>query len=337
MPRSPLMHDAVWVRQLALELTRRGYPTEQILAEAGLNGTDFIAEDARVPFAKHAALFELAARATGDDRLGLKFGQTRDTRDAGVIGYLGLSSSSVMHAIRSLGRYRRVFSDAVEIEIEELEGQAVMRWKFRGVDPGASRQCIEFAATNFIRALRDGTGVRLVPAYVAFAHHRDAPTRDFDEFFGAPVSFGRGANIVALHSADLLLPMLRSDDRLEAILRRYCEELLLASGKQRSPLISRVEDLVAARLTEGSVRVEDIAKELGMSSRSLSRRLSELRTSFGRIVQELRRELAQKYLLEGSVAVTEVAFLLGYSDVSTFNHSFRRWTGKSPSQYKREM
>jgi AraC-like DNA-binding protein len=80
-----------------------------------------------------------------------------------------------------------------------------------------------------------------------------------------------------------------------------------------------------------------VAKELGMSSRSLTRRLSELDTSFGRIVQELRRKLALKYLGEGELAVTEVAFLLGYSEVSTFNHSFRRWTGKSPTQYKREL
>ena len=337
MPRSPLMHDAIWVRQLASELKRLGHPSGQILDRLGLDETAIGIERARIPFAKHAAFFELAARATGDDLLGLKFGQSRDTRDAGVIGYLGLSSSSVGHAVRSLSRYRRVFTDAVEIEMADLESPGAIRWTFNGVDPDASRQCIEFAAANFIRALRDGTGVRIVPASLTFAHQRTAHLHEFEEFFGVPVGFGRDVNLIALRPADLQLPLIRSDDRLEAILRHYCEELLLASGKRHAPLVSQVENLVAARLTEGPVKIEEVARELGMSSRSLTRRLSELHTSFGRIVQELRRDLALKYLQENGVAVTEVAFLLGYSEVSTFNHSFRRWTGKSPTQYKKDL
>jgi AraC-like DNA-binding protein len=330
------MHDAVWVRQLAADLKRRGYPTGQILARVGLDEKALGAERARIPFTKHAAFFELAAGATGDVLLGLKFGQSRDTRDAGVIGYLGLSSSSLAHATRSLSRYRRVFTDAVEIQIDDPESPRAIRWTFNGVDPDASRQCIEFAAANFIRAVRDGTGIRVVPASITLAHRRTGPLHEFEEFFGVPVGFGRDANVITLRPADLLLPFVRSDDRLEAILRHYCEELLKESDRQHS-LIAQVENLVAAGLTQGSVKIEEVAKELGMSSRSLTRRLSELDTSFGRIVQELRRKLALKYLGEGELAVTEVAFLLGYSEVSTFNHSFRRWTGKSPTQYKREL
>ncbi len=92
MPRSSIKHDAVWVRQLAAELKLRGHPVKRLLAQVGLDERSLNADGARIPFAKHAAFFELAAEVTEDGCLGLHFGQTRNTRDAGLIGYVGLGS-----------------------------------------------------------------------------------------------------------------------------------------------------------------------------------------------------------------------------------------------------
>ena len=103
-------HDAVWARQLADELKLQGHPVKDLLAQVGLHERALNADGARIPIAKCAALFELAAEVTGDGCLGLHFGQTRETRDAGLIGYVGLSSPTAMEFIKNLSRYRRVYN-----------------------------------------------------------------------------------------------------------------------------------------------------------------------------------------------------------------------------------
>jgi AraC-like DNA-binding protein len=121
------------------------------------------------------------------------------------------------------------------------------------------------------------------------------------------------------------------------LLRRYCEEVLSRHAAQAPPLVETVERLIAERLTKGEAGLDAAATELGMSSRSLSRKLAELGTSFNAIVASLRKDLAHRYLQENNLSLTEIAFLLGYTEISTFSHAFRRWTGKSPVAFRRGL
>jgi len=327
-------HDAVWVRQLAAELRRQGYPAKRMLAALGLDQRSLEADGARIPFGLHAAFFEAAARQAGDPCLGLHFGQTRDTRDAGLLGYVGLSSPTVMDGLKNLARYRPVFSDAAEMDIFRLEAQGRLTWWFHGAAGEMARQCVEFAATNLIRAMRAKTGRRVAPVALVFAHPRDEETGAFDDYFGCQVTFGAPENAVEFRLADLALPLSTADSRLLTILRRCCEDVLARSPERPPSLVERVERLVADRLTNGEASMAAIAAELGMSARSLSRRLAGQGTSFHAIVEEIRRELAARYLHERRLSLTEIAFLLGYSEVSTFNHAFRRWTGTTPAAFR---
>ena len=104
---------AIWVRQLADELAKQGYPVGQLLTQAGISERALQGKDARIPFTKNAAFFELAAEATDNSNLGLEFAQSRDTRDAGLLGYVGLNSPTVKDALKNLSRYRHVMSDAL--------------------------------------------------------------------------------------------------------------------------------------------------------------------------------------------------------------------------------
>ena len=112
MPRPSPKHDAVWARQLAADLKRRGHPAKRLLAQVGLDERSLNAEVASIPTAKYAAFFELAAEVTGDGCLGLRFGQTRETRDAGLIGYVGLSSPTLIDAIKNVSRLVRAIPQA---------------------------------------------------------------------------------------------------------------------------------------------------------------------------------------------------------------------------------
>ncbi len=164
---------------------------------------------------------------------------------------------------------------------------------------------------------------------------RNKNIEEFERFFGCSVSFGRRENIIEMKLSDLNLQVITADDRLLAVLRRYCEDVLSRHAAQAPPLVERVERLIADRLAHGEARLDTVATKLGMSSRSLSGKLAELDTSFNGIVGSLRKDLALQYLQESNLRLTEIAFLLGYSEVSTFTHAFKRWTGITPTAYRR--
>lgn len=331
MTGSAPQHDAVWIRQLAAELQRAGCAADQILGQAGVDRQKIAADGARLPFSKHAAVFELAAEAMQDPCLGLNFGRSRDTRDAGLIGYVGLASPSLVDALKNLARYRRVFSDAAEMDVSDLLTDGSMRWWFHGSGVSGARQCVEFSAANLLRAVRGLVGEPITPLQVSFVHPRRDGRADFEAFFGCKVVFGAAENVIVLRKADLARPIRSADDRLLALLLRYCEEVLSRHSAPPPALVERVERMIADRLSKGEARLATVAAACGMSTRSLTRRLAEHGTSFKDLVENLRRELALRYLEETTLSLTEIAFLLGYSEVSSFNHAFRRWTGKTPS------
>lgn len=325
---------AIWVRQLADELAKQGYPVGQLRTQAGISERALQGKDARIPFTKNAAFFELAAEATDNSNLGLEFAQSRDTRDAGLLGYVGLNSPTVRDVLKNLSRYRHVMSDALEINVDELENSGTVRWWRRGLAPARCRQYMEFGTTNLIRGLREVTRLRLRPVRVTFAHARNARIGDFERFFGCPVEFGRRANLIELRQTDLSVPIIDADKRLFDVLRSYCTEVLAKHRKRPPSLVETVERLIVDRLSNAEATIDIVAKELAMSSRSLSRALAKLGTSFHAIVETLRKHLAHKYLKQSDLTLKEITFLLGYADISSFNHAFKRWTGKTPKQVR---
>jgi AraC-like DNA-binding protein len=329
---SPL-HGAIWTRQLAEELVRRGVAAGPLMARAGLGRAALAGEGARVPFDRIAAFFEAAAEATGDACLGLRFGLTRDARDAGLIGYVGLSAPDMRGALKGLARFHRVFSDAVEIDVSRLSDGEVA-WTFRG-DPGRPRrQMQEFSAGNILAFLRRATGRRLALRGVTLPHVAGPGTEEAARLLGCPV-VQEGAWVrLALAPEDMGLPLLSADSRLLPILQTHAQDVLARLSPLRESLSERVMRSLLDGMAQGGARQEVVAAELGMSQRSLSRRLAGEGTSFARLLDELRCDLAKAHLA-GGMEVTQVAFLLGYAEPSSLAHAFRRWTGKSPSEWRR--
>ena len=336
MPRVPPEHHPVWVRQLAAELRSLGHPVEDLLTQVGLTEGDLSPDRARIPFAKHAAFFELAAKVTDDDCFGLHFAQTREVRDAGVVGYVGLASATLSDAFKNVSRYVRVASNATVLSTDMLDTHGELYWSISDLPSPTPRQCLEFTGAQIVRGIRDLTGRDLVPVRVCFAHPRSKHVEEFERCFRCPVRFGRGENVVQMKASDLRTPLIASDNRLLAVLRSFCEDILALHAHDPVSVTDQVERIIADRLAKGEAKLDIVASELGMSPRSLSRRLAESGTSFNQIVEDLRKELATRYLEESALRLAEISFLLGYTDVSSFNHAFKRWTGMTPSAFRRK-
>lgn len=340
MPRQaePIIeHDAIWTRQLVVDLERKGVAAAPLLAKAGLHAQALQGEQARIPFIRSAQFFELAAEATGDDSLGFHFAQSRDSRDAGLIGYVGLASGTVGDAIKNICRYRHVANDAHEIDLDESTDPARLSWRFRRPESQVIRQFREFNVTNLIRALRHSSGRTLRPISLSLLHPRNINLEEFERYFGCPVRFAAPENVLEFSHIDLAIRLNTSDDRLLVVLRQYCEDVLQRRTEHPPSLIERVERQIVDRLAKGEAKLDVIASELGMGARTLSRRLAELDTSFNGLLDSLRQALATRYLRHSNLELTEIAFLIGYSEVSAFTHAFRRWTGQSPSAYRAQL
>jgi len=153
-------------------------------------------------------------------------------------------------------------------------------------------------------------------------------------FVGTKVEFGADADEFAFNIDARALPLIHSDPYLNDLLLKYCEAAVANRRADTSQLRTRVENAISSFLPHGRVLVEDVARSLGMSKRTLARKLEDDGLNFTEILQQLRRDLAVRYLGDRKLHVSKIAWLLGFNEVSAFTHTFKRWTGKTPSQMR---
>jgi AraC-like DNA-binding protein len=188
-----------------------------------------------------------------------------------------------------------------------------------------------FAVLRLCRML---TGQNLVPQYFLIAHYRSEGISEMTRFVGTKVEFGADKDEFALNLDARELPLIHSDTHLNDLLLKYCEAALADRRGNVSQLRTRVENAISSLLPHGRVVVDDVARSLAMSKRTLARKLSDEGLNFTEILQQLRRDLAVRYLDDRKLHISKIAWLLGFNEVSAFTHTFKRWTGKTPSQMR---
>src|SRR5262249_11525768 len=217
--------------------------------------------------------------------------------------------------------------------VRYLEGnRLVISLSYSGVPRHSDRHQIEFCMFGVLRVCRMLTGQNLVPQYFSIAHHRSEGTSDMARFVGTKVEFGADRDEFALDLNARELPLIHSDPYLNDLLLKYCEAALADRRGDMSQLRTRVENATSSLLPHGRVLVEDVARSLGMSERTLARKLSDEGLNFTEILQQLRHDLAVRYLDDRKLHVSKIAWLLGFHEVSAFTHAFKRWTGKTPRE-----
>lgn len=328
------LHGAVWAKQLVEDLKRRGFPVAKLLAKVGIHPRVLNSENAKIPMDKVVAVFEAAADITGDDSIGFHFAQSREPRDGGLMTYVGLSAPTVGDCLVNLSRYSRVFSDATEIDVSRLRDEGLLEWHWKLPSRIKRRQYIEWGATGLIHTLRTFTNRNLHPSSVRFKYPRNSNLLEYEKFFGCELRFGSTVNRIQFKLEDLQVPLLTADGRLHKILRDHCELVLKQSKALSDTLVNKVERLIADRLSKNDATLEIVATELGMSTRTFSRRLTDEGTTFKDVLDNFRRAIALEYLQHDVLSMGEIAYLLGYNEVSSLNHACKRWTGRTPSQIR---
>ena len=256
-----------------------------------------------------------------------------DAREFGLVGYTLAFSPTVGAALQRLTRYDRLLSDALVVALEAADAGT---WVRLDVEPAlrAFRPAADFRLAAVLAVCREIAAAPIAPLTVQFPYQRPADVREYARFYRAPLAFGALATAFLLRPDDLARPVVASDATLTGYLAPLAAQRLTVLGGQDT-LRDRVRQVLWAALSEGVPTLEGVGRGLGLSPRTLQRRLRAEGTTLSAVLTQLRHDLALPLLRDGRLAVAEVAFLLGYEDPSAFHRAFRRWSRRSPRAFRR--
>jgi AraC-like DNA-binding protein len=311
----------VWTRGIAAReamhyLDRHGIDTEPLFAKAEISRAQLLQNPVGISAASQHRFLELAAVEADEPLLGLHVAAAMDLREFGLLFYLAASTATVAEAVQHLALYAATTSQEIYLEV------------------ASEREHAEFLALAFNRVLHQLTNRNFAPLRIGFTHTRDEPQlQEIHRILHCPVDFMQPMDSCALAQRVMELPIVSADHHLLHILQAYGDDLLTEPSAVTG-WRGLVEGRLLGLLSSGRAQAAIVAERLGMSERSFRRRLAEEGTTFAEILDDLRRRLAVRYLDE-AVSMKQIAWLLGYSESSGFNHPFKRWTGTAPGEARK--
>jgi AraC-like DNA-binding protein len=311
-----------------------GLPADALAAQAALPPEALADPDGRVPLDRFIALWEAIEAAPGSADFGFWLGRNTSVPNLGAVGYAMVHAPDVRAAFHCLTRFARVIGDVISPEIEE-RGEHVVFQRAEAARIARLSVLSAAAPVGTLTLLRELTGVDPGGLVVSasFQHPPPAAPERYRQALGCPVEFNAPAVSLVIQRRAFDLPLRRSDQHLFAYLERHVRALDARVAADTS-IAARVRQHLIASVREGEPRQSAVARALALSERTLQRRLADEGTTFAALVDEVRLELARMYLGDPKLAVFEIAFLLGYSEPSAFNRAFRRWTGRSPREFR---
>ena len=295
--------------------------------------------DARVPGGQVERLWRVAIERTGDSLVGLHMAEAYSPGALDILGYVVLSCRTVGDVLDRFARYARLLNDGMRVEVVREKRVAYCRCTYvesmnnyllRSPD-----QAIDTTWAGVARELRRLTAKPLVASEVWFRHKAPAAAhaREYARVFDAPVKFGASEDRFVVPIAHLDEPVRSANPALLRAFEQHADAMLSGMEKQGSRS-HQVAEVLAGRLKGAVPPLSEIARAMAMSDRNLQRALRSDGTSFQKLLDEVRRDLAISHLADPATSAGQVGFLLGFSEPSAFHRAFRRWTGKAPSAYR---
>jgi AraC-like DNA-binding protein len=310
-----------------------GLDGDALLAAAGIPRGALDDPDARLAAGQADALWRAASLASSDPLLALRAAAATPFGAYRVIDYLGVTAATVGEGLRRVAAYFPLIDPRGRLRVlEEPQGTAIV---FTAAAGGALPAPAEEYTLGVVWSRARHAAVKAPRlAEVRFSFARPADAREHARVFGIEPVFGAPAAALVLPRAEWNAPTRMNDPALFALLERHARALA-KDAPEGEELAARVREAIAAELPGREPSVAAVARRLATSARTLQRRLGGAGSSFARLVDEVRRERAEGFLRARDVSIAEVSWLLGYSEQSAFTRAFRRWTGRSPTAYRR--
>jgi len=309
-------------------LEQLGYDSTALLAAAGLSGIDLDDPDGRVSCEAIGQLLAHAQQLHVTPNFALELARLTPIGAYPLLDYLILTSDTVGAGVRQLGCYRQLIGDPFAIVVDESVDPVRVEMSGRPAPFNA-----EYTASLMVLHFRKETDGGFVPASVSFQHEPDEAAA-FERVLGCPVRIRAPWSGITVPRAVWELPLRRRDPVLRQVLEAQANGIL-ATLPKRTGVALELQRALATRVAGGETGIASVARGLAMSSRTLQRRLAAEGVSYQELLDEARKEAAGRHISEPSLAICEVAYLLGYSEAAPFHRAFRRWYGTTPDLFRR--
>jgi AraC-like DNA-binding protein len=308
------------------------------LKQAGISQQDAHDPESRIPGEAFEALLVWLINNSRDPLFGLHTSEFVQPGSYSVMGYIAMSAATIREALERVTRYEKLVGDMGTTETVLADGQVQVRWHCRHNLQPARRHLIENVLGSWVRYTRWlANDQQLSPSAVWLEHDGPGPAlvAEYERVFRCPVLFGQPFSALVTAPALLEHRLRQPDPTLLSALEQHAAQKLDELGIDTS-LAHRVRECIQSRLGSRLPRKEEIAEELGMNARTLHRRLREEGTTWQDVLDELRRALAAELLRDTDLNQASIAERLGYSDIRSFQRSFKRQHGMTPGAYRRQ-
>jgi AraC-like DNA-binding protein len=326
--------SATTLRLFADALADLGADWETILRESGVDPSSLSDPEARIPQACYERVWVVASETTRDPCIGLHAGARVHPRAVNLYGYLVLSSATLAEGLERVARFQGVLMGAPILGLDASGDPVRVQVGMQGGDTEMRAVQAEYLALLVLSMASWVSESDVAPLEARFEHPARGDPSEYQRLLGSPVKFSAERSELLLSKETLARESRHASPRLAELHEEFARRML-ALREDRSTA-GRVRRELAGSLEGGTPSLAAVARRLAMSRRSLQRRLAEEGTRFRVVLEELRREMAREHLQAREAAISEIAWLTGFSEVSAFTRAVRRWFGRSPAQLRRE-
>jgi AraC-like DNA-binding protein len=326
--------SATTLRLFADALAELGVDWETVLRESGIDPSALKDPEARVPQSCFERVWVVASEVTRDPCIGLHAGARVHPRAVNLFGYMVLSSATLGEGMERVARFQGVLMGEPMLGLDASGDPVRIQVGLQDGSPETCAVHAEYLALLVLSVARWVSETDVVPERARFKHPSRGDPSEYERLLGCPVEFSAERSELLLSKETLARESRHASPRLAEVHEELARRML-ALSEDRSTA-GRVRRELAGKLEGGAPSLSDVARHLAMSRRSLQRRLGEEGTRFSVVLEELRRELVREHLRGREAAISEIAWLTGFSEVSAFTRAVRRWFGSSPAQLRRE-
>lgn len=305
------------------EISRRMGITEKIL-----ENTHY-----RTPHIAQYKFWDILAEITQDDCIGLHLGEAMPVFRGQVLQYLFLSSNNFGEGLKRALSYQRLVSDASHLSLIEKDGLIELSDRHKNSDLTDIRYVNECWIVYLIKFFNYLTDERFMAQHIYFRHTAPKLTSEYHRIFNCPVTFNSDINGIEFYSDIMNCESMFAEPELHNIHDKLAQEQVIRL--ERKDIINRVYRVFEENLQSGTTNLDSVAKHLDMKPRNLRARLMEADTHFNQLLANYRCYLAKRLLAKTDQSIDEIVYITGFSEPSTFYRAFKRWTGRTPIEYRR--
>jgi AraC-like DNA-binding protein len=316
-------------RPVALALEARGISAAEVFAEFDMPHPGSAGWNVRLPLPQIAGIWGRLLSVTGDAAFALHAAEHVDLTTCDVVTYLEANATTLREALLKKLEYLPLMTNAIAWTLDTPDAETVLTLHERPPRPPLAPVAEYLLAARHVFLKRFGPTAWAL-RHVSFRHAAPEDTGEHTRIFGVTPRFDAAQDQLGFDAALLDAPMRKRDAALAELLGRYAEQALSAMPVTES-VGDRVRDLLRAGSDPG---ITHTARKLGLSTRSLQRALTNEGTSYLEISTRARRAIAERLLARGELAISEIAYALGFRDVPAFHKAFLRWTGSTPGEFR---